>query len=119
MMSRLDSVQVHVDLEHSGQPVSMGELHCRQSRTGEIFSFTYDDSWLARPEVFAFDPDLDRDAKQHGPLVIDLHHGADNLESAELSAVGKLRPTTWPASISSSNGGRTTPVGSDAQSLPS
>jgi serine/threonine-protein kinase HipA len=36
----------------------MGELHCQQSRSGEIFSFNYDDTWLARPEVFAFDPDL-------------------------------------------------------------
>jgi serine/threonine-protein kinase HipA len=58
MMSRFYTVQVHVDLEHSGQPVLMGELHCQQSRTGEIFSFTYNDTWLARPEVFAFDPDL-------------------------------------------------------------
>ena len=57
-MSRFDTVQVHVDLEHSGHPVLMGELHCQQSRSGEIFSFNYDDTWLARPEVFAFDPDL-------------------------------------------------------------
>lgn len=58
MMSRFDTVQAHVDLEHSGQPVLMGELHCQPSRTGEIFSFKYDEAWLARPEVFAFDPDL-------------------------------------------------------------
>jgi serine/threonine-protein kinase HipA len=58
MMPRFDTVQVYVDLEHSGLPAIMGELHCRQSRTGEIFSFNYDETWLARPEVFAFDPDL-------------------------------------------------------------
>jgi serine/threonine-protein kinase HipA len=58
MKSRLDTVQAHVDLEHSGRPVLMGELHCLQSRTGEIFSFKYDEAWLARAEVFAFDPDL-------------------------------------------------------------
>ena len=57
-MSRFDTVQVHVDLENSGQPILMGELHCQQSRNDEIFSFTYDRTWLARPEVFAFDPDL-------------------------------------------------------------
>jgi len=57
-MSRFDTVQVHVDLENSGQPILMGELHCQQSRNDEIFSFTYDGTWLARPEVFAFDPDL-------------------------------------------------------------
>jgi serine/threonine-protein kinase HipA len=36
----------------------MGELHCQQSGSGEIFSFEYDKLWLARPELFAFDPDL-------------------------------------------------------------
>src|SRR5260370_26077024 len=36
----------------------MGEFHCQQSRSGEIFSFTYDEAWLAGPEPFAFDPDL-------------------------------------------------------------
>src|SRR5260370_22142832 len=36
----------------------MGEFHCQQSRSGEIFSFTYDEAWLAGPETFAFDPDL-------------------------------------------------------------
>jgi serine/threonine-protein kinase HipA len=36
----------------------MGEFHCQQSRSGEIFSFTYDEAWLASPETFAFDPDL-------------------------------------------------------------
>jgi serine/threonine-protein kinase HipA len=57
-MSRLETVQVHVDLERIGEPVLMGELHSQRSRSGEIFSFRYDDNWLARPEVFAFDPDL-------------------------------------------------------------
>jgi serine/threonine-protein kinase HipA len=33
-------------------------LHRQQSSAGEIFSFEYDRSWLERPEVFAFDPDL-------------------------------------------------------------
>ena len=57
-MARFDTVQVHLDLNRSGQSALMGELHCQQSGAGEIFSFKYDESWLARPEVFAFDPDL-------------------------------------------------------------
>jgi serine/threonine-protein kinase HipA len=58
MMPRFDTVQVHVDLDRFGQPALMGDLHCQQSGAGEIFSFKYDESWLTRAEVFAFDPDL-------------------------------------------------------------
>ncbi len=57
-MTRFNTVRVYVDLERLGQPALMGELHCQQSRSGEIFSFNYDEAWLAGPEVFAFDPDL-------------------------------------------------------------
>jgi serine/threonine-protein kinase HipA len=57
-MTRFDTVQVYVDLERFAQPGLMGELHCQQSRSGEIFSFNYDEAWLARAETFAFDPDL-------------------------------------------------------------
>jgi serine/threonine-protein kinase HipA len=57
-MTRFDTVQVNVDLERFAQPALMGELHCQQSRSGEIFSFNYDEAWLAGAETFAFDPDL-------------------------------------------------------------
>lgn len=57
-MSRFDTVHVYADIEHFGQPALMGELHCQQSRSGEIFSFSYDKAWLASAEAFAFDPDL-------------------------------------------------------------
>jgi serine/threonine-protein kinase HipA len=57
-MTRFDTVQAYVDLERFGQPALMGELHCQQSRSGEIFSFNYDEAWLAGLETFAFDPDL-------------------------------------------------------------
>jgi serine/threonine-protein kinase HipA len=57
-MSRLDTVQVYADLERFRQPALMGELHCQQSRSGEIFSFNYDRTWLAGADTFAFDPDL-------------------------------------------------------------
>jgi len=57
-MSRLDTVHVYADLERFGQPALMGQLHCQQGRSGEIFSFNYDEKWLAGPETFAFDPDL-------------------------------------------------------------
>jgi len=57
-MTRFDTVQVYVDLEHFGQPALMGELYCQQGRSGEIFSSNYDETWLAGPETFAFNPDL-------------------------------------------------------------
>jgi serine/threonine-protein kinase HipA len=57
-MARFDSVQVYLDLERYESPVFMGLLHCQVSGGGEIFSFEYDRAWLARPEVFEFDPDL-------------------------------------------------------------
>ena len=57
-MSRFDTVHVYADLERFGQPVLMGELHCQQIRSGETFSFNYDETWLAGPQTFAFDPDL-------------------------------------------------------------
>jgi serine/threonine-protein kinase HipA len=57
-MSRFDTVHVYADLERFRHPALMGELHCQQSRSGEIFSFNYDRTWLAGAETFAFDPDL-------------------------------------------------------------
>lgn len=57
-MSRFDTVQVYADLERFREPALMGELHCQQSRSGEIFSFDYNETWLTRAETFAFDPDL-------------------------------------------------------------
>ncbi|HEX7360063.1 MAG TPA: HipA domain-containing protein [Bryobacteraceae bacterium] len=57
-MSRLDTVHVYADIEHLARPALMGELRCQQSRSGEIFSFSYDNAWLENTEAFAFDPDL-------------------------------------------------------------
>lgn len=57
-MPRFDTVQVDVDVDGSGRSALMGELHCQQSGSGEVFSFGYNKGWLERPEAFAFDPDL-------------------------------------------------------------
>jgi serine/threonine-protein kinase HipA len=57
-MSRFDTVQVYADIDHFRKPALIGELHCQQSRAGEIFSFNYDKTWLASAQAFAFDPDL-------------------------------------------------------------
>jgi hypothetical protein len=65
--ARFDTVQVRLDLNRSGQSVLMGELHCQQIGAGEIFSFKYDGGWLARPEVFAFDPDFALSAGHQSP----------------------------------------------------
>lgn len=58
MSRRFDTVNVYADLEHFDKPLLMGSLRCQGSRSGDLFSFEYDNAWLARPEVFAFDPDL-------------------------------------------------------------
>jgi serine/threonine-protein kinase HipA len=55
---RLETVAVCADLEHFDEPLIMGSLHCRTSRTGDIFSFEYDPAWLRKPEAFTLDPDL-------------------------------------------------------------
>ena len=68
-MPRFDTVQVCVDVGGSGQTALMGQLHCQQSGSGEIVSFEYDKHWLARPEVFAFDPDLALSAGHQYPAV--------------------------------------------------
>ena len=68
-MPRFDTVQVCVDVGGSGQTALMGQLHCLQSGSGEIFSFEYDKRWLARPKVFAFDPDLALSAGHQYPAV--------------------------------------------------
>ena len=57
-MAGLDLVHAHIDLERYEQPVPIGALHRQQGGAGELFSFEYDRTWLERPEVFAFDPDL-------------------------------------------------------------
>lgn len=57
MARHYDQVVVHADLEHIEAPVAMGVLRCQRGRS-DIFSFAYEPTWLARPEAFAFDPDL-------------------------------------------------------------
>ncbi len=57
-MAGLDSVEVHVDLETMAEPALMGTLHRQRSGKGELFSFEYVRTWIARAEAFAFDPDL-------------------------------------------------------------
>jgi serine/threonine-protein kinase HipA len=57
-MPGLEQVHVYLDLERYAEPVAVGVFHRQQSGAGEIFSFEYDRTWLERPEVFAFDPDL-------------------------------------------------------------
>ncbi|WP_263408848.1 type II toxin-antitoxin system HipA family toxin [Terriglobus tenax] len=57
-MAGLDSIEVHVDLETAPEPELMGMLHRQRSGKGELFSFEYAKSWMARAEAFAFDPDL-------------------------------------------------------------
>lgn len=58
MSRRFNTVDVYADLEHFDKPLLMGSLRCQGSRSGDLFSFEYDNAWLTRPEVFAFDPDL-------------------------------------------------------------
>jgi serine/threonine-protein kinase HipA len=58
MSRRFDTVDVYADLERFDEPLLMGSLRCQVSRSGDLFSFEYDGTWLGHPEAFAFDPDL-------------------------------------------------------------
>lgn len=66
-MAGLDSIEVHVDLEMAPEPELMGMLHRQRSGKGELFSFEYAKSWVARAEAFAFDPDLQLGAGHQYP----------------------------------------------------
>jgi len=49
---------VYADLEQFEQPAPMGSLRHQASRSGDIFAFEYDRTWVEKPEAFTFDPDL-------------------------------------------------------------
>jgi serine/threonine-protein kinase HipA len=55
---RPEIVRVFVDLHEFVEAALMGTLRQLGGRTGDIFSFAYDDGWLRRPEALTFDPDL-------------------------------------------------------------
>jgi serine/threonine-protein kinase HipA len=57
-MSHFDTAYVYADLERFQAPLLMGELHRQKSRSGDIFSFHYENAWLRGEAAFAFDPDL-------------------------------------------------------------
>lgn len=57
-MNRREEVEVCIDLEHFGEPATMGWLRRQQARSDIVFSFEYARSWLERGDAFAFDPDL-------------------------------------------------------------
>jgi serine/threonine-protein kinase HipA len=54
----LETVSVYADLEHFEALAQMGSLRRQRSRSGDIFSFEYEPTWLQKPEAFSFDPDL-------------------------------------------------------------
>lgn len=58
MTPRRDIVEVCIDLERFGGPVAMGNLRRQSGRSGEVFSFEYEPSWLARSGNVDLDPDL-------------------------------------------------------------
>ena len=57
-MAGIETVEVYLDADQMTEPHLMGTLHCQLSGRGELFSFRYDKTWIARAEAFAFDPDL-------------------------------------------------------------
>ena len=58
MTPRRDLVEVWIDLHPFGGPVPMGSLRRQSGRSGEVFSFEYESSWLNRSETLDLDPDL-------------------------------------------------------------
>lgn len=51
-------IQVHADWEDLREPRLMGILRATESRGKELFSFSYDDDWLASMPIAPLDPDL-------------------------------------------------------------
>jgi serine/threonine-protein kinase HipA len=51
-------IEVWADWRELGSPVPMGQLRSSLSRGKEVFSFTYDKSWLAGGHSHQLDPDL-------------------------------------------------------------
>lgn len=51
-------IHVYADWNQLGTPTLMGTLMADQSRGKEIFSFTYDKTWLASGFALILDPDL-------------------------------------------------------------
>ena len=65
----LETVLVYADLDHlEAPPARMGSLRRQKGRTGDIFSYEYDPSWLHQPEAFTLDPDLALAGGQQYPV---------------------------------------------------
>ena len=58
MMTGRDQVIVHVDAPELGGDQVVGTLGANRSRTGRVFSFAYDVSWLSKSSSFTLDPSL-------------------------------------------------------------
>ena len=69
MPGHWETVSVYADQERFGAPSLMGSLRRQKSRTGDIFSFEYEPSWLQRPGAFSFDPDLTLASGPQYPVV--------------------------------------------------
>ena len=48
-LARRETVAVYADVDHFDEPILMGSLRCQTARTGDIFSFEYDPTWLRKP----------------------------------------------------------------------
>lgn len=58
-MSRgIETVEAHADLEWLDAPLLMGWLRHQPGGRGSVFSFKYNQDWLARSDAFAFDPGM-------------------------------------------------------------
>lgn len=63
------SIEVVADWADLGGPVRMGVLHATPSRGKEIFSFEYDEGWLASKHALVLDPSLRLyQGPQHAPF---------------------------------------------------
>jgi serine/threonine-protein kinase HipA len=54
----VSTTEVEVHVESAGATMRAGTLYAHRRRTGESATFTYDSSWLARPDAYALDPEL-------------------------------------------------------------
>lgn len=54
----LNQVEVVIDVAWLDGELRMGVLHRQSSRAGDVYSFEFDDEWLARKDSVVLDPDL-------------------------------------------------------------
>lgn len=66
-MSAREQLDVVLDADFLGGPCRVGTLFHTFAHSRGVFSFAYDKTWIARPDAFAIDPDLQLHSSESYP----------------------------------------------------